>query len=61
MQVSYEQNDQRYEIELNTTMDALQILPAVQPYIEGFEVLQGTMDDVFLHITGKTPEEEVAL
>ena len=61
LQVSYEQNDQRYQIELNTTMDALQILPAVQPYIEGFEVLQGTMDDVFLHITGKTPEEEVAL
>ena len=40
-------------------MDALHILPAVQPYIEGFEVLQGTMDDVFLNITGKTLEEEI--
>lgn len=60
LQVSYQHHDQRYLVELNNTMDALHILPAVQPYIEGFEVLQGTMDDVFLNITGKALEKEAA-
>lgn len=60
LHIPYQRDDQRFLAELNSTMDALHILPAVQPYIEGFEVLQGTMDDLFLNITGKTLEEEIA-
>ena len=29
-------------------------LAKAKPYINGFEMIQGTMDDVFLNITGKT-------
>ena len=36
------------------SMDAIPVLAKVKPYINGFEMIQGTMDDVFLNITGKT-------
>lgn len=37
------------EIPLGSTLDALPILDAVRSQIRGFEVIQGTMDDVFLN------------
>ena len=49
---------QHITISLTHTKDAIEILDKVKPYINGFEVLQGTMDDVFLHVTGKTLKEE---
>lgn len=42
-----------YSIEVNNTIDALPIIDMVREYIDGFEVIKGTMDDAFIGITGK--------
>ena len=42
-----------YSIPLPDTMAAIRILNRAEPYIESFEVQHGTMDDVFINITGK--------
>ena len=39
---------------IDNSMQAIALLNSLQDKIIGFEVLQGTMDDVFLNITGKT-------
>lgn len=46
-----------YEIPLVRTLDALPILTAVQDRLEGFEVIQGNMDDVFLNAVGTKLED----
>ncbi len=46
---------------LPDSMAALPILRQVSDYISGFEMVQGSMDDVFLNVTGKSlsvPDEE---
>ena len=43
-----------YHLQVAKSMDALPVLAKAKPYINGFEMIQGTMDDVFLNITGKT-------
>lgn len=43
---------------LNSTMDAVEILQKIKPAINGFEVIQGTMDDVFINCVGKESEDE---
>lgn len=58
MKCSYQEVEQRLHINLSTTMEALPILEEVSSYLQGFEVLQGTMDDVFLRATGKKLKEE---
>ena len=45
-----------YSAELSGTMSALDILDKVRGDVTGFEVLGGTMDDVFLNATGKKLE-----
>lgn len=45
------------KINIRNTMEALPILNACKDYIEGFEVLNGTMDDAFIAITGKEIRE----
>lgn len=44
-------------IRLSSTMDAIEILPKIKDCISGFEVVQGTMDDVFLNCIGKDGKE----
>ena len=51
---SYQKVQEAYHLQVAKSMDALPILAKAKPYINGFEMLQGTMDDVFLNITGKT-------
>lgn len=46
-----------YEITLSRTLDALPILAEVQGRVEGFEVIQGDMDDVFLNAVGTELED----
>lgn len=41
----------RYHIHLKQTADALPILAKLGEEIEGFEVISGTMEDVFLNVT----------
>lgn len=45
------------DIEIANTMDALPILDTIRKWIESLEILHGTMDDVFLNITGKELRE----
>lgn len=45
-----------YSMELSRTIDALAVLDSVRGEIDGFEVINGTLDDVFLNATGKKLE-----
>lgn len=56
--IIYKRLDQRLQIPIDQTIDALPILRKLASQYHGFEVLQGTMDDVFLNVTGKTLKEE---
>lgn len=47
-------NEETKEILLNSTMDALEILGKEKELLQGFEVIQGNMDDVFLNAVGKS-------
>jgi len=44
-------------VRVPTTMDALPIIEQCRPFINGFEVLAGSMDDAFIGITGKEIRE----
>lgn len=41
------------------TISAIPLLSAIENLIEGFEVVQGTMDDVFLNVTNREREEQI--
>lgn len=56
--IVYDQREERLIIRLENSMNALPILDGLNDDIVGFEVVQGTMDDVFLHATGKSASEE---
>lgn len=53
----YRTDNGQMAVKLPSTMSALPILDKCRDYISGFEVAQGTMDDVFLQITGKEIRE----
>lgn len=55
--ISCERKADLLEIKLQTTMEALPLLKAAEPFLEGFTVVKGSMDDVFLEITGKEIRE----
>ena len=43
----------RIFIPIKSTLDALPLIEQFKPYVSGFEVMLGTMDDAFIGITGK--------
>ncbi len=47
-----------YELPLVSTLEALPILESVKDCVQGFEVIQGNMDDVFLNAVGYALEQE---
>ena len=47
------------ELTINSTLDALPIVERVADRIDGFEVIQGNMDDVFLNAVGYALNQEV--
>lgn len=53
----YQTDGGQIAVKLPSTMSALPILDKCRKYISSFEVIQGTMDDVFLQITGKEIRE----
>ena len=53
MALHYEQHADVITISVPSTLEALPIVERVRDHISGFEVLQGTMDDAFLGITGR--------
>ena len=58
--VTCEKKEERLIIRLENSMQALNLLENIKSDINGFEVVQGTMDDVFLQVTGKSAAEELA-
>lgn len=44
-------------IPLKATLEAVDLLNETKEWIEGFEVVQGTLDDVFLNITNRDRKE----
>ena len=52
-QIRYKEREEVVCVSLKRTLDAIGILNKMRDFIEGFEVVQGTMDDVFLNVTGK--------
>lgn len=52
-EIACRQKEESLVIDLSDSMAALPILSAVEEMIAGFEVVQGSMDDVFLNVTGK--------
>lgn len=53
------QKENYTEVDLESSMRALPILQRMQSFIDGFELIQGTMDDVFLNVTGKKLEQSL--
>ena len=51
MQVNYYRHAKYVSLELDATLEALVIVNRTESLLEGFEVIQGTMDDVFLSLT----------
>lgn len=58
MHVEYRKNENGYVIHIPDSLASLPILAGVEGLIDGFEMIQGSMDDVFLNVTGKTLEGE---
>lgn len=50
---AYEQIAGRFVVTLQNTLGALPLLEQLRPYLSGFEVKSGTMDEAFIAITGK--------
>ena len=50
---AYKQKEGYITMNLENSMLALPILQKMQPFLSGFELVQGSMDDVFLNVTGK--------
>lgn len=46
-----------YELALTDTLDAIAVVEKLRDQLQDFEVLHGTMDDVFLNITGRSLRE----
>lgn len=56
--ITYQKREESIHIKVDNSLKAMDILEEVKPYIQGFEVLRGTMDTVFLNVTGKKLQEE---
>ena len=52
MGCTYSVEGEKAVIDIPDTMSALPLLTKIQDMISGFEVVQGTLDDVFLNVTG---------
>lgn len=51
--MTYKEKSNHITITIPDTRSAIPILDELSPHINSFEVVQGTMDDAFLNITGK--------
>lgn len=55
-QLSYYVKESEIILTVDNSMQALPVLEMCRDVLDGFEMLQGTMDDVFLNVTGRTLE-----
>lgn len=51
--VTYTIKNDTFNIPIKNSIEALDILNSIPDNIEGFEVIRGNMDDVFVNLTGK--------
>lgn len=56
MKIEYKKKNEHFVIHVPESRAALPVLGSVRELIDGFEMLQGSMDDVFLNVTGKKLE-----
>lgn len=56
MGFSWKKKEQYFSISVSDSMSALPVIEQTKKWIEGFELVQGSMDDVFLNVTGKDLE-----
>jgi multidrug/hemolysin transport system ATP-binding protein len=53
-QLPYQKKEEYFQICVKDSLAAIPVLKEVQSMLEGFEMVQGSMDDVFLNVTGKS-------
>lgn len=54
----FSQTDFRFILPVEKSMDALEVLNAAEHFLSGFEMIQGTLDDVFLNVTGRSLKQQ---
>lgn len=52
--LEYVEDTNRINVTIPHTLYSIEVLKEIEKYIKSFEVVQGTMEDAFLNITGKT-------
>lgn len=52
-QIPFQRIADQYLVKVNGTLDSLPIVDLCKPFLKGFEVFNGSMDDAFIGITGK--------
>ena len=57
LQIRYSKSTDQVIIKVPSSMDTLPIIDQCRDLLEGFEVINGTMDDAFIGITGKEIRE----
>jgi ABC-type multidrug transport system, ATPase component len=57
MQLLYSITESTISIKIEKTLDAIPILEACKDFLNGFEVISGTLDNAFIEITGKEIRE----
>ena len=57
--IPIKQKGERFVVNLSDSLAALPLLAETEGLLSGFEVVQGTLDDVFLEVTGKDLKEGV--
>lgn len=55
--LSYKNDSNRLNVKIENSVSSIELLQEIKPYIKSFEVVQGTMEDAFLNITGKSLKE----
>ena len=55
--ISFQKKNDLYYIPLETTLHSIEILNDIQANIDSFQVLNGTLDDAFIEVTGKEIRE----
>lgn len=58
LKVKYKEKSGTFHVGIPDSLKALEILKKLERYVFSFEVIHGTIDDVFLGITGKTLRED---
>ena len=60
MGCSYKMKNEKIIAYIPETLDAIPLIGQMEYHMKGFEVIQGTMDDVFLNVTGMEQEKQGA-